>query len=84
MSTVYQPITSYELTSFIETPNDLCGDYEALSEIIAISGSFLILREDYVLFVHQSAKDFILKEVLNKVIPSGIDAKHYEIFSHSL
>jgi len=64
MSTVYQPITSYELTSFIETPNDLCGDYEALSEIIAISGSFLILREDYVLFVHQSLKTLYSKRFL--------------------
>lgn len=83
-SLVYQPITFYQLTSFIEVPNDICGDYEALSEIIATCGSFLFLREDYVLFVHQSAKDFILEEVLDEVIPSGIDAKHHEIFSKSL
>ncbi|KAJ5039137.1 hypothetical protein NUH16_008918 [Penicillium rubens] len=83
-SLVYQPITVYQLTSFIEVPNDICGDYEALSEIIAICGSFLFLREDHILFVHQSAKDFILEEVLDEVIPSGIDSKHHEIFSKSL
>jgi hypothetical protein len=37
-------------------------DRESLSEIIAICGSFLAVREDTTIFVNQSAKLFLLRE----------------------
>jgi hypothetical protein len=83
MCTVYRPITLDELASLVELPDDLLSDNsEALSEIIAICGSFLNIREDTIIFVHQSAKDFLLKET--QVFPRGIEAEHHSIFSHSL
>ncbi|KAJ9481382.1 hypothetical protein VN97_g12098 [Penicillium thymicola] len=84
MSIVYRPIAFDELASLVELPNDLSNDTEALSEIIAICGSFLTVREDTIVFVHQSAKEFLLREMQNGVSPEGIEAKHHTIFSRSL
>jgi hypothetical protein len=41
MSIVYRPIAFDQLASLVELPDDLAGDSEALSDIIAICGSFL-------------------------------------------
>lgn len=84
ISTVYRPITLSELTSFIEGPDNDYDNYEALAEIIEICGSFLVLRENTVTFVHQSANDFLLQEAVHEIFPRGIAAKHYEIFTQSL
>lgn len=85
MSTVYRPITLYELASVIEMPEDSYDANECLSEIVAFCGSFLTLREDTVAFVHQSAKEFILREEsLAEILPKGIDAEHHSIFARSV
>ncbi|KAJ5895129.1 hypothetical protein N7495_006820 [Penicillium taxi] len=84
MLTVFQPITLNELTSLIELPDDDNDDHALLKEIIAICGSFLILREHTIVFIHQSAKEFLLKEALDKISPGGIEAKHKMIFARSL
>ncbi|CAI7656153.1 unnamed protein product [Penicillium palitans] len=84
MSIVYRPIAFDELASLIELPYDLSDDSEALSEIIAICGSFLTVREATIIFVHQSAKEFLLRETQNGVFPRGIGAEHHTIFSRSL
>jgi hypothetical protein len=84
MSTVYRPITLSELTSLIDVPDDDYDEPESLAEIIAVCGSFLTLRGDTIIFVHQSAKDFLLREALNEILPSGIGAGHYTIFARSL
>ncbi|KAJ5742293.1 hypothetical protein N7533_011702 [Penicillium manginii] len=72
MSTVFRPITVSELSSLIEVPDDDCYEQEFLSEIIAVCGSFLTLREDTITF-----------EAVN-VFPKGIGDEHYMIFSRSL
>ncbi|KAJ5507056.1 hypothetical protein N7527_009199 [Penicillium freii] len=69
MSIVYRPITFDELASLVELPDNLSGDSKALSEIIAICGSFLTVREDTIIFVHQSAKEFLLRETHTGVFP---------------
>ncbi|CAG8022687.1 unnamed protein product [Penicillium salamii] len=84
MSIVYRPIAFDELVSLVELPDDLSSDSEALSEIIAICGSFLTVREDTIVFVHQSAKEFLLRESQNGVFPGGTEAEHQTIFSHCL
>jgi hypothetical protein len=84
MSTTFRPITLHELTSYIELPDDHYDDLVALEEIIAICGSFLMVREQTILFVHQSAKEFLLKEALSEILPRGIEAEHDIIFIRSL
>jgi hypothetical protein len=88
MLAVYRPITLDELSSLIEIPDEALDDdnddYEFLSEVIAVCGSFLTLREDTIVFVHQSAKDYLLREASNELLPNDIGAEHYRIFTHSL
>jgi hypothetical protein len=83
-STVYRPITLMETTSFIETRVDIASDHKSLTSIIGLCGSFLSFREDTVSFVHQSAKDFLMKKASKEIFPLGIDDVHYTIFSRSV
>ncbi|KAH7471855.1 Vegetative incompatibility protein [Fusarium oxysporum f. sp. matthiolae] len=80
-SVVYRPVTLKELTSLVEPLQDLDDD---LHEIIESCGSFLTLREEIVSFVHQSAKDFLLNQASDQILPSGIAHQHHVIFSRSL
>jgi hypothetical protein len=81
---VYRPITLMEIPSFVKTFEDMADNHESLAAIIGLCGSFLILREGIISFVHQSAKDFLVKEASNDIFPSGIGDVHYTIFSRSL
>ncbi|KAF2809484.1 NACHT-domain-containing protein [Mytilinidion resinicola] len=81
---VYRPITLQELTSLVETLDDIADNPESIREIIGLCGSFLFLRENTVYLVHQSAKDFLLSKAFSKIFPSGIEEAHYVIFSRSL
>ncbi|KAH6700670.1 NACHT domain-containing protein [Leptodontidium sp. MPI-SDFR-AT-0119] len=83
-SIVYRPITLTEITSFVKTLESMADDHESLVVIIGLCGSFLALRETTVYFVHQSAKDFLLKEASNDIFPSGTNDIHRIIFSRSL
>ncbi|KIW92906.1 uncharacterized protein Z519_06755 [Cladophialophora bantiana CBS 173.52] len=65
-------------------PDDVSGDYEALSEIVGLCGSFLTLREYTISFVRQLVKDFLLKEAYYDTIPSGIGDILHIIFSRSV
>jgi hypothetical protein len=84
MSIVYRPIAFGELASLVDLPNDLSDDPEALSEVIAVCGSFLTVREDTIIFVHQSAKEFLLKETPHGFPSGGIEAEHRTLFSRCL
>ena len=84
VSVVYRPITLDELTALVDIPASVSGNYRALAEIVGLCGSFLTLRERTISFIHQSAKDFLLKQAGYKIFPSGIEDMHYTIFSRSL
>jgi hypothetical protein len=84
MSLVYRPITLDELAALVELPDILSADDEALKEIISVCGSFLTLRGNVIVFVHQSAKEFLLEKARIKVLPTDIKAEHLIIFSRSL
>lgn len=66
VSTIYRPITIDELVSLVEMPNEVNGDYKAQAEIIGYCRSFLVIRERTIFFVHQSAKDFLIKKASRK------------------
>ncbi|CAG8321056.1 unnamed protein product [Penicillium salamii] len=84
LSTLYRPVTLSELGSLLEGRNHGFDDLDTLSEIIAMCGSFLTVRETTVVFVHQSARDFLLQEMIFEILPKGKETEHYEIFSKSL
>ena len=84
ISTVYRPVSMDELPSLVDMPDEVVGEYEALSEIIGLCGSFLTLQQRTISFVHQSARDFLLAGASTEIFPSGKEQIHYEIFSRSL
>jgi hypothetical protein len=84
VSAVYRPLTLDELASVVDMPDGVAGDYEALSEIIGLCGSFLTLRGHTISFIHQSAKDFLVEKAYDETFPTGIEDVHHTIFSRSL
>ncbi|UNI15346.1 hypothetical protein JDV02_001886 [Purpureocillium takamizusanense] len=81
-SVVYRPITLDELKVLVESLEK--EDYNDLPQIITSCGSFLTLRGGVIYFVHQSARDFLLKKAYDEILPSGTAHRHYAIFSRSL
>ncbi|KAF7504607.1 hypothetical protein GJ744_002034 [Endocarpon pusillum] len=84
IAAVYRPITLKELTSVVEMIEDIPGDLESLRQMVGLCGSFLIIREDIIYFVHQSAKDYLLEKASDMIFPFGIGDVHRIIFSRSL
>lgn len=84
MSLVSRPITLSELVTLVDVQDDIANDHEALSRIIATCGSFLSLRENKILFVHQSAQGFLLDMAPEIIFPRGKGAGHYDILYRSL
>ncbi|KAK4234131.1 WD40-repeat-containing domain protein [Achaetomium macrosporum] len=84
ISVVYRPITVDELTALVDMPAGVSGNHGALAEIVGLCGSFLTLRERTISFVHQSAKDFLLKQARNEIFSSEIEYTHHTVFSQSL
>ncbi|KAJ6141544.1 hypothetical protein N7470_009934 [Penicillium chermesinum] len=81
--TAYRPLTLAELLSYISMPGDYSWDQEFISRIIDSCGSFLTVQNDSVTFVHQSAKDFLNKE-LPRILGSSLPAEHSRMFWQSL
>jgi hypothetical protein len=84
VSVVYRPITLDELAALVDSLDGVPSNRESLTEIVGLCGSFLTLRERTISFVHQSAKDFLLKQARDEIFPSGIEDIHRTIFSRSL
>ena len=84
ISAVYRPVSIDELPSLVDMPDEVVGEYEVLSEIIGLCGSFLTLQQRNISFVHQSARDFLLAGASTEIFPSGKEQIHYEIFLRSL
>ncbi|KAJ5133506.1 hypothetical protein N7526_004871 [Penicillium atrosanguineum] len=81
---VYRPITLTELTSLVELPDELSGDYKAILQVTIFRGSFLALRDNVIFFFHQSAKEFLLRKAQIEIFPGDKAAEHLAIFSRSL
>lgn len=81
-SVVYRPVSLTELKTLLWSQyEDEDGD---LQEVIRCCGSFLTLRGDAIYFLHQSAKDFLVKNALDQISPSGLAYQHELIFERSL
>ncbi|KAH6989033.1 WD40-repeat-containing domain protein [Ilyonectria sp. MPI-CAGE-AT-0026] len=84
VSVTYRPITLKELTSLAESLEDFKEDLETVKEFIGCCGSFLNIRNDAIYFIHQSAKDFLLNQASDQVLPSGVIHHHHVISSRSI
>ena len=80
----YCPLHLLELVALADLPNEVSYEQQYLREIVHMSNSFLIIRDNIVYFIHQSAKEFLLEKSFDNVFDSGTEDVHYSIFSRSL
>ena len=79
-----QPLTIAELSTILDLPTEQRRE-SALREIIGDCGSLLKWgKTGEVLFVHQTAKEYLIKERATDVFPSGDAAEHRSILWKSL
>jgi hypothetical protein len=76
---VYRPLTLDELETFVNMPASA-----SLREIIELCGSFLTLQNRVVSFVHQSAKEYLLKEAASDIFSPRSEHIQDCIFSRSI
>jgi hypothetical protein len=82
---VYRPLHLLELGTISGLPRQISNNVDNITKIIGKCSSFLTIREEYVYFVHQSAKDYLDSEDMFVVIsPSGRAASQYDLFSRSI
>jgi len=84
ISTVFRSIILQELTSLIELSDDIYNNFNPFEEIVAICGSFLTIQKYTIVFVHQSAKEFLLKKIFREIFSGDIETEYNIIFSRSL
>ncbi|KAH0538230.1 hypothetical protein FGG08_005149 [Glutinoglossum americanum] len=75
----YRPLTLEELVSMAELHKYPVAD---IRELVNLCGSYLILRDETIRFLHQSAKDYLGQ--VAEVFPSGREHEHGRIVERSL
>ncbi|KAF3168235.1 hypothetical protein TWF788_010965 [Orbilia oligospora] len=84
MLVVRRPITLKELMTLVDIP-DLEPDddlnSESLREIVQLCGSFLTVRDGVISFVHQSAKDYLVKNESLQMFPDGRVEKQEQLMA---
>ena len=80
-TTVLRPITLEEMMVYVDVPE---SSVEVLEDIVRRCGTILSLQGNTVYLVHQSAKDFLLKQASGELFPSGEENVQYNLFSASL
>ncbi|WDK15585.1 WD domain-containing protein [Colletotrichum graminicola] len=76
VSVTHRPLRLVELASLADSLEDYAEDAVSLEEIVATCGPLLTLRNGVVYFVHQSAKDFLLKNE-SRIYPDGVAREHH-------
>jgi hypothetical protein len=83
VSLAFRPISIEELITMTGLPRKLL-DNDGLSEFIDLCGSFIIVRENIIYFVHQSAKDYLVTDGAQGLFPAGLQAEHGLVVARSL
>ena len=81
-SVSFRPLTLDELPIFVTLPSQSSGNHLILKHLVKLCGSFLSIREEVVVFIHQSAKEFLLNS--SSLFLSGISGEHRRILQISL
>jgi hypothetical protein len=79
----YRPLHLLEMQTVAGLQKDIRGLAD-LKGIISMCGSFLTIRDNYIYFIHQSAKDYLTINASTTIFPDGPGQVHYNIFSRSL
>jgi len=84
VTTAKEPLRLEELGALSGLPKEVAGKKNVVEELVNMCGSFLTVQYDSVYIVHQSANDFLWKQGLDTIFPSGASDVHYRIFSASI
>ncbi|RYP25887.1 hypothetical protein DL768_011651 [Monosporascus sp. mg162] len=80
----YRPLHLAELGVISELPPEISGDTKNIREIVALCGSFLTVKDDFVYVIHQSVKDYLSGKASSTIFPNGLGQIHHAIFSRSI
>lgn len=85
MTVAYSPLHLEEIGVLAELPSDLLSK-ESAKDVVSHCGSFLtISNNDYVYFIHQSAKDYFTKSPRGQTLfPLGIPRVHLNISARAM
>jgi hypothetical protein len=79
----YRPLHLLEVGALSELPKQISTNVDSIMRVVNKCGSFLAIRENRAYFIHQTAKDFLLKKAFNRLFPSGKAEVNYTMFSRS-
>ena len=79
----YRPLHMLEICLLAGLEEEIL-DLGDLERIIDMCGSFLTIRDNYIYFIHQSAKDYLIVNASHIIFPAGPGRIHYNVFSRSL
>jgi hypothetical protein len=80
----YRPLHLLELASLAGLPERFSLNLELMAKMVGLCGSFLTIREEFVYFVHQSAKDYLSTDAELDIFPHRCAERHGIIVSRSL
>lgn len=80
----YRPLHLCEMQVLSGEAQHEVTSLEDLKGVIIMCGSFLTIRENYIYFIHQTAKDHLTENESAVIFPSGSGKIHREIFLQSL
>lgn len=93
ISLAFRPMNLQELMTTAGLPSQSIPSSRSMKDMVDKCGSFLVIRNSVVQFIHQSAKDYIVNQPDNQspdsfytfsIYPSGKMAEHCRIFTKSL
>src|SRR5690606_25817901 len=73
-----------ELAIISGLPKYISGNTKYVRGVVALCGSFLTVRWDFVYVIHQSVKDYLSKKASSAIFPDGPREAHYALFSRSI
>jgi hypothetical protein len=79
ISVAIRPLQLDEVGYVAGFPYQIANDSQALKELIDLCGSFLVVREETIYFVHQSAKDFFTTSIGSSIFLSGESMVHKQL-----
>jgi Cdc6-like AAA superfamily ATPase len=82
--TAKEPLRLEELGILSGLPKEIADKKNIVAEVVNMCGSFLTIQYESVYIVHKSANDFLRKQGLETIFPSGTNDVHYKMFSASI
>ncbi|KAI1124903.1 wd-repeat protein [Nemania abortiva] len=79
-----RPLSVEEAHALVESLDNIHDGPDDIEKVIPYCGSFLTSRMGFIYFVHQSAKDFLLKDFPATLFPEGLAKEHYTLSLRSI